>query len=474
MAPKTTLNAKNLEALGAERLAALLIEISTGSAASKRRLRLELAGAQSTADVSREVRKRLSSIDRSRTVIDWRKIKAVRADLETQRATITGSVAEEDPDEAVDLLWRLLDLSGSILSRCNTSSDSLIACFHAACADLGRVARKASSKRRQRLPEQILSALRRNDEHQYSPLIQELAPAMGEEGLKELQSLLRDWLEEPPEGRDSTGRATDSSLYAELQERARRNAARAALEDIADALGDVDAYIAEQSEKGLTLPEVGAEIADRLLKAGRAEEALKALDRATPTGTGRIHEFEWQDARCNVLETLGRLQEAQAFRLLSFEQSLSPEHLRAYLKRLPDFDDMEAEEKALDFVARTRDIDSGLHFFMAWPALARAARLVIDRSAELDGDDYEMLTGTAEVLTEKYPLAATILLRAMIDFALDQARTSRYRHAARHLVECTALAARIADFGAFEDHQTYVARLRSLHGRKHGFWSAVR
>ena len=35
MAKITTLNVKNLEALGAERLAALLIEISTGDAAAK-------------------------------------------------------------------------------------------------------------------------------------------------------------------------------------------------------------------------------------------------------------------------------------------------------------------------------------------------------------------------------------------------------------------------------------------------------
>jgi len=49
MALKTTLNAKNLEVLGAERLAELLIEISTGSAATKRRLRIELAGKQSSA-----------------------------------------------------------------------------------------------------------------------------------------------------------------------------------------------------------------------------------------------------------------------------------------------------------------------------------------------------------------------------------------------------------------------------------------
>ena len=47
MAPKNALNLQNLEALGAKRLAELLIEISDGDAAAKRRLRLALAGAQS-------------------------------------------------------------------------------------------------------------------------------------------------------------------------------------------------------------------------------------------------------------------------------------------------------------------------------------------------------------------------------------------------------------------------------------------
>ena len=68
---KKTLNAKNLEALGAERLAELLMEISRGNAAAKRRLRLELAGAQSPSEVAKEVRKRLTSIARSRSSVDW-------------------------------------------------------------------------------------------------------------------------------------------------------------------------------------------------------------------------------------------------------------------------------------------------------------------------------------------------------------------------------------------------------------------
>jgi len=54
-----------------------------------------------------------------------------------------------------------------------------------------------------------------------------------------------------------------------------------------------------------------------------------------------------------------------------------------------------------------------------------------------------------------------------------QARSSRYRHAARHFMKCTSLAAVIEDFGAFETHQAYAARLKTEHGRKSGFWGLI-
>ena len=72
------LNAKNLEALGAARLAELLAEISAGNAAAKRRLRLELAAAQSPGDVAKEVRKRLTTIGRSRSFVDWQGVRLAR------------------------------------------------------------------------------------------------------------------------------------------------------------------------------------------------------------------------------------------------------------------------------------------------------------------------------------------------------------------------------------------------------------
>lgn len=51
---KRTLNAKNLEGLGAERLAELLMDVSADNAAIKRRLRLELAGAEGSGAAPRK------------------------------------------------------------------------------------------------------------------------------------------------------------------------------------------------------------------------------------------------------------------------------------------------------------------------------------------------------------------------------------------------------------------------------------
>jgi len=80
----------------------------------------------------------------------------------------------------------------------------------------------------------------------------------------------------------------------------------------------------------------------------------------------------------------------------------------------------------------------------------------------------------AEALSERHPLAATLALRAMIDFTLSKARSKRYGYAAGHLAECSALAERIEDYGTVEPHATYVARLKLEHGRKSGFWGLVR
>ena len=157
MASRTTLNAKNLEALGVERLAELLIEISTGNANHKRLLRMELVGNSSGVELAREVRKRLGSIARAKSWIDWQKVKSVKADLEAQRKTIAEKIAIFDPDEAFELIWQFLSLADPIFERSNDGSGTLIESFHAACDDAGRIAALAKVST-QRVVDKIVAA----------------------------------------------------------------------------------------------------------------------------------------------------------------------------------------------------------------------------------------------------------------------------------------------------------------------------
>lgn len=97
MVSKPTLYAKKLEALGAERLAQPLIDISTGDAAAKNKLRLALAGAKGPRESAREIAKRLTSIARARNFVNWQNRKPLVKDLDTQRRAIMEQMASQNP-----------------------------------------------------------------------------------------------------------------------------------------------------------------------------------------------------------------------------------------------------------------------------------------------------------------------------------------------------------------------------------------
>jgi hypothetical protein len=480
VAAKTTLNAKNLEALGPERLAELLLEISAGNAAAKRRLRLELAGAQSPGELAKELRKRLTNINRSRSFVDWQGVRALVDDLDTQRRAIAETVAKADPREALNLLWRFMTLASSIFERCDDGTGTVIGVFHEACGDIGDVALNAKVNPAT-LADQAFEALITNDYGQFDELIAVLAPALGPTGLEHLKQRMVDLSNRPvkePAKKDRVeiGWSSAGPIYAdEIAERSRVSTVRLALMDIADALGDVDAFIDQYAEETRKVPNIAAEIARRLLSAGRSEEAWQTIENTEHRRSGSWDwpDFEWEDARIDVLEALGRVDDAQAARWECFERSLSSTHLRAYLKRLPDFDDVEAEKRALDYAQRSQNLLQALSFLVSWPALDRGASVVLQRSGELDGNHYEVLTPAADALAGKHPLAATMVLRAMINFSLTNNRSSRYKHAARHLLDCAGLSSVIEDFRGFEPHDAYEARLRREHGRKSSFWSLI-
>mgnify|MGYP005819365673 CR=1 FL=1 len=163
MAPKKkTLDAKNLEALGVQRLAELLMEIAERDAATKRRLRLELTAQETPGAMVTEVRKRLTQIARAHSLVDWRKMRDLVADLEAQRRMIRDQIASRDAGTALDLMWQFMELAGSV---------------HIACQDLGELA-AAAKPDPMVLADRVFAALHENGYGQYDDLLQVLQPAL--------------------------------------------------------------------------------------------------------------------------------------------------------------------------------------------------------------------------------------------------------------------------------------------------------
>lgn len=475
MAAKTTLNAKNLEALGAERLAQLLLEVSKGNAAAKARIRLELASTASPSALAGEIRKRLAAIARAESYLDWQKRQRLVVELAAQLKAIE-KLAKADAGEALDLLWRFLGVADGLFDRTSDSSGQLRDIFDGAMAllpDIAEAARPPAAG----LAERVFQAVVENYYGQYDGVVEALAPVLGEPGLVRLEERVRAWGKGPPE---------PFSHH-------REHAVRGALQTIALARGDLDAFIAQYDERARKAPAIAADIARRLLDAGRTEEAWAAIEAAEPPKPDQSFDLDdpesllvligerwiaadlvWEEARLAIMEAMGRADEAQAFRWDCFAERLEPSHLKAYLKRLADFDDIEAERRALQHVAAYPDIHRALAFLIGWPALPEAAALVEQRAAELDGNHYGLLTPAADALAARHPHAASLCLRAMIDFTLGEGRSSRYDHAAQHLATCTSLAAEITDWRTVEPHDAYLARLRQEHGRKYGFWSKAK
>ncbi|CAK6690343.1 DUF6880 family protein [Synechococcus sp. CBW1107] len=444
MAGKRTLNTGNLESLGAAVLAELLMEVSGGNAVIQRRLRLALAAAEGASEAAQEVRKRLAAIARSTTFVDSRKRKALVAELEAQRQAITGPIAEADPDLAVDLLVRFLQLGDGVMDRCSDSTGAVIGVFWQAAADLGPIA-TAAKLGPDRLAEQVSDLLADNGYGQFDQLIPAMAEALGEQGLRRLEQDCRD-------------RGARDGHFALLQ--------------IAECRGDVDSYLAQFSTSQLSWPNTAADVANHLLAAGRPQQALAVLDGAAK-GANTWHSPEWDEARIAVLDTLGRVEEAQHMRWHGFGKTLSIPQLRDYLKRLEAFEDVEAEERAFQVAEEHSMPLLALEFLVAWPALPRAERYVIEHWQEWDGEAFEVYGPAAERLSADHPLAAVVLLRAMVVFALSMGRAKRYRYAAEHLRSCEQLSARIDHWQGIESHGSFVGRLREAFGMKWSFWQLI-
>jgi len=457
----SVLNADTLAQLGAPRLAGLLMGYAEADPALARSLRLALAETGGAGHLAAEVEKRLRTIRRSKGFVEWDKVRPLARELDALRATIAGPLAAASPSDAVAQMRLFLDLAEGVFERSDDGSGTLSTVFRDAGADLGRLWAALPGRDPEVLAREVLALWDADEYGVTDGLLEAASPALGDEGRAELRRLMQVRLAAlPPEtGRDG------------LQSWRGRGELAWRLGQIADLDGDVDAYIAA-AEQGGAVENHTANIAERLIAHGRSEEALAWLDRGA-VGRHAGDELRHADLRVAALVALGRTEQAQALRWEAFRRWLSAGHLRAYLRGLPGFDDVEAEDRAIAHTLAHADRDQALAFLVAWPNLEAASRLVRAHHERLDGRDYGRLRPAADALAERYPAAASLLHRRLAEDVLRRAASRHYQYAARDVSACAGLAPMLPAEDGLENHAAFMARLRREHPRKAAFWSLL-
>jgi hypothetical protein len=447
------LTLENLESLGAARLARLVLNQAETDPIFARAARMEMAARDDSGALAHEIGKRLKTIRRSRSFIEWDKVRPLAQDLDQLRAGIAGPLAETSPREAIELMRLFLSLAEPVFERADDSSGALGDVFRQGGEDLGKLWCRVGVPEPNILAGDILTLIESDGYGVFDGLPEAASPALGKAGRAALRHML---LERQASLPDAERRRFDYT-------------AGWLLPKLADLDDDVDAYIAtvDPDRRNALL---NAKVAERLIAHGRCEEALGWIE--APTERGH-NERELADLKLQALCAMGRREDAQAQRKAIFDRWLDSQALRDWLKNLPDFEDFDAEQQALDQAMAFDPGVPALAFLVEWPDLKRAGQLVRARIDQLDGRVYDILRPCAEALSSSDPVGATLLYRQLVTGVLDRGASKYYAYAVRDFVAAGKLADGIDAGADIMRHVDWIDLLRRSHGRKIGFWSQI-
>ena len=439
---RKSLSTTNLAALGSDRLAELLIEATVGDTGLKRRLKLELAAEVGPGDLGQEIDKRLATLAASRTRVSWRKRPELIADLQVHRRAIVDKLAPKDPALALASLIAWFDLYPGLDQRVKDPKGELALVFFETAEDLAHVASAVGPD----VAAPVLAQAVETRLSEWAGWVGRAAPSMSPSLAEQLLALL------------TAGRARPIGRRALV------------IRKLADRAGDAKAWARTWPDEEQTRPEVGAEIARRLAVSGLAGDARTALDRSRPRASPSTRKgaadaspepsIVWESAEIAVLEAEGRSQEAQDARWAAFSRTLDPVHLRDFVARLADFDDVEAIDRAHALAAGWDDAARGLAFLMEWPALREAAEMIVARA-----DDFRGLNDAVPLwvsrLEARYPSAALVLVRSRAR-ALARPGPTRADEVRALSIEAAELAFQVGPVDGLETHAAFIDSLEAL------------
>ena len=442
------LTVEKVERLGARRLAEIVVKHCYRDEGLLQTVRIALAASAPGDVLVNTLAVEIDAVRVDRRFYGYREASALAHELDRIREGTTAELLPVRPRAAGELLGRLIRLDAHVFERSDDSDGVIGDVIAAAVGDCGRAWAAVAERDPKMLAAEVLDLFTTDEYGARSQVIIAFAAALGPAGLDELERLARERLDQGP---------AEKHRYLAI-----------VLENIADARGDVDGYIAAQRLAGSEAAAV-KEIAERLVVAGRLEEALHWAER--PDAPALEHE-NIARLKVDIFDRLGRTEDAQAARWSIFATSLSSDILAEYLGRLPEAATTEARQMAIAAARGHPDVHRALQL-LADLAPDIAAELVHRRLGEIQGEVYFVLRPVADRLAETDPLPAILLYREMADAVLRRGQSLHYDHAVQDLIAAERLVSNVEDWLGHLPQEAYRRRVATEHRQKRAFWQRM-
>lgn len=439
-------------ALGADRLAEILIDHAVHDPGLEQALRLALAAQASDMELARTLAGEVDAMGARRSRWCDGDDQDLAHGIDRIRAAVTRDLLPRALRAAADLHTRLIRLHPSIAAQVRDRNGVVGSAIEDVVADFGLAGATLPAADRRKLHAEVAALLLGDDYGVCRRLIHACKDGLGPEGLAELDRLFR-------AGLNGVGLAAGNQ---------HRRTCLEGLAEVADARCDVDTFIEAQHLAGAEERAVLA-IAECLVGVGRLQEALQRLEQAT----GGEHQLSSvDDARIEVLDRLGRVDDEQSVRWGVFLRTLSGIMLDAYLERISAEARPGVTQKAIITASGHGDVYAALSLISNVDPDA-AARLVCRRVQDISGDLDFALRPAAERLAEGHPLVAVLLRRQMVDAALARARPQSYGRVVQDLVKAEEAAVQVGDWQGFPTQDAYREVITRQHRAKTAFWARM-
>jgi hypothetical protein len=138
------LTAEALAELGADRLAAMLLDTAEHDAALARTLRIAVAARGGADSAAVAIDAEIKRLKRGTSLVDYKRAPAFARDLSALCAAIEGPLADADPEMALERMFDFIDLAPRLIERSDDSDGHIGDTIRSACEEAASLAARAA------------------------------------------------------------------------------------------------------------------------------------------------------------------------------------------------------------------------------------------------------------------------------------------------------------------------------------------